>query len=52
MFILHRMQVNVLPLYNENTEKRNMKYRRLKLFYVISTLLPHRLSTSFKGSYK
>ena len=23
MFIFHRMQVNVLPLYNENTEKRN-----------------------------
>jgi len=30
MFIFHRTQVNVLPLYNENTEKRNMTYRRSK----------------------
>ena len=29
MFIFHRTQVNVLPLYNENTEKRNMTYWRL-----------------------
>lgn len=29
MFILHRMQVNVLPLYNENTENRNLTYWRL-----------------------
>lgn len=29
MVTFHRMQVNLLTLYNENTEKRNMKYWRL-----------------------
>ena len=29
MFTFRRMQVNVIPLYNENTEKRNMTYWRL-----------------------
>ena len=26
MFLFHRIQVNVLPLYNENAEKRNLTY--------------------------
>lgn len=29
MFTFRRMQLNVLSLYNENTEKRNMTYWRL-----------------------
>ena len=29
MVTFHRMQVNVLPLYNENAEKKNMTYWRL-----------------------
>lgn len=28
MFTFRRMQVNVLPLYNENSEKRNLTYWR------------------------
>ena len=35
MVIFHRMQVNVLPLYNENAEKKNMTYWRLIRFYSI-----------------
>jgi len=42
----------VLAVLLENAEKKNMTYWRLKLFYFISTLLSHRLSTSFKGSSK
>ena len=35
MFTFRRIQLNVLSLYNENTENRNMTYWRLIRFYSI-----------------